>query len=103
MRQINRPGSSIFIVPVYQRKNETDVTVSESPKAAMTLMSAAFTSSTGGRRREKKVKIQLWEGSEADCVDPDGPDEGTDGEGLMSGHWNTGCLKLTGRVFSGNS
>lgn len=35
--------------------------------------------------------------------DIDRPEDGTDGEGLMSGHWNNGCLKLTGRVFSGNS
>lgn len=45
--------------------------------------------------------MELTEGSED--VDADTPDEGTDGEGLMSGHWNAGCLKLTGRVFSGNS
>lgn len=31
------------------------------------------------------------------------PEEGTEGEGLMSGQWNAGCLKPTGRVFSGNS
>lgn len=73
--------------------------MSESPKAAMTLISAAFTNSTGAKgeskegdkREEVNVKFQLldsrlvWDG----WSDPDRPEEGMEGEGLMSGHWNT--------------
>lgn len=51
MRQIHPLGTNIVIGPIYWCKNEPDVTVSESPNAAMTLMSAAFTSSTRGKRK----------------------------------------------------
>lgn len=88
-------------------------TVRESPKAAMTLISAAFTNSTKpnvGKETEMgesrlsafmlAVLVHLTEGGVSWGVDI--PEEGTEGDGVMSGHWKTGCLKLTGRVFSGN-
>lgn len=51
MRQILRLRASISH---FQSDNEPEVTVSESPNAAMTLISAAFTSSTGGRRQQSE-------------------------------------------------
>lgn len=88
-------------------------TVRESPKAAMTLISAAFTNSTKpiGERRHREEDRLIDLSSSLGAKDqfavagrhPDGPEEGMEGDGVMSGHWKRGCLKLTGRVFSGNS
>lgn len=54
-----------------------------------------------GKRKHYSTVPSL--GSQLFRCDLDRPEEGTEEEGLMSGHWNTGWLKLAGRVFSGNS
>lgn len=71
----------------------------------MTFISPGFTCSTGAEGENKKMDIS----SQYELLNKTGfevrgrPEEGTEGEGLMSGQWNAGCLKPTGRVFSGNS
>lgn len=49
----------------------------------------------------KRVSVELR--SERGVTwEVDVPEEGTAADGVMSGHWNGGCLKRMGRVFSGN-
>lgn len=76
-------------------------TVRESPRAATTLISPAFTNSTGRKNeiwgKSRGVRVCIYE----TVSEP--PEEGAEGEGLISGHWKAGCLKPTGRVLFGNS
>lgn len=49
-------------------KTSLTFTVSESPNAAMTLMSAGFTSSTGGKGKDDQRETKTPERSETDGV-----------------------------------